>query len=345
MLRFQQRHSRAAIEKSSRGDNLRTLVIALAANGVITVAKLIAGIVSGSAAMLAEAAHSFADCLNEVFLGISLRRGLKPADASHPFGHGRERFLWAFMAAIASFLIGGCLSIALAIRQLQIGGKLHGAVYAWVVLLISFLADGTSWLQSMRQARREAKERGHGVWKHLRRASDPLVRAVVVEDSAALIGLALAACGLLLSRIVGSSIPDSLASLLIGVLLALTAFGLARPLADFLVGRSLAPEQVEELRAILDQSPAIDEIVSLQVVYIGPEEVIVGAKIHPSSTLTIDELTQAMDDVDHALRAASPVVADVFLDVTTYRADGSGSVGQSIGDQEQEAKHSVPRSS
>jgi cation diffusion facilitator family transporter len=316
-----QRRSRAAIQRSSRTDSVRTLVIALAANGVITAAKLSAGILSGSSGMLAEAAHSMADSLNEVFLGVSLRRGQRPADASHPFGHGRERFLWAFMAAIASFLIGGCLSIGLAIRQLETGAELHADIYAWVVLLISFLADGASWVQSVRQARREAKERGRSVWKHLLRSSDPLVRAVVVEDSAGLIGLILAAGGLLLSRIVGNSIPDSLASLLIGLLLAVTAFGLARPLADFLVGRSLPRDQVEELHAILAESPAIDEVVSLQVVYVGPEEVIVGAKVHPSSNLTVDELAQAMDDVDHALRAASPFVADVFLDVTRYRGN------------------------
>jgi divalent metal cation (Fe/Co/Zn/Cd) transporter len=171
----------------------------------------------------------------------------------------------------------------------------------------------------MRQARRQAHDHGRPVWHHLLRASDPIVRAIVIEDSAALIGLALAAAGLLLSRIVGNNIPDAAASLLIGILLAITAFGLARPLADFLVGRSLPSEQLEKLQSILAASPAIDEILHLQAVYTGPEEVIVAAKVHPSSKLTIDELAQAMDDLDHQLRAASPFVADVYLDVTTHR--------------------------
>jgi len=315
-MQFQARHSAAMLRRSARNDSVRTLVIALGANLLIAAAKLVAGLLSGSTAMLAEAAHSLADSLNEVFLGVSLRRALRPADAEHPFGHGRERFLWAFMAAIASFLIGGCLSIGLAVREWESGGEMRGGIYAWAVLLISFAAEGTSWVQSMRQARREAKEWGLDVGSYLRRSSDPLVRAVVVEDSAALIGLLIAAAGLLLSERTGSSVPDAAASLLIGVLLALTAFGLARPLADFLVGRSLPPEQVEALRAVVAASPAIDGIVAFQVVYIGPEEVIVGAKVHPSSRLSIDELTRAMDDLDQALRAASPVVADVFLDVT-----------------------------
>jgi cation diffusion facilitator family transporter len=317
-MQFQAPHSAAMLRRSARNDSVRTLVIALGANLLIAAAKLVAGLLSGSTAMLAEAAHSFADSLNEVFLGVSLRRALRPPDAEHPFGHRRERFLWAFMAAIASFLIGGCLSIGLAVREWESGSEMHGGIYAWAVLLISFAADGTSWVQSVRQARREAKEWGRDVWSYLRRSSDPLVRAVVVEDSAALIGLVIAAAGLFLSERTRSSAPDAAASLLIGVLLALTAFGLARPLADFLVGRSLPPEQVEALRAVVDASPAIDDIVAFQVVYIGPEEVIVGAKVHPSSRLSIDELTRAMDDLDQALRAASPVVADVFLDVTAF---------------------------
>src|SRR4051794_35107909 len=111
------RHSRAVLQSTAEGESARTILVALVANIVIAVAKLVAGLISGSAALLGEAGHSFADSVNEVMLGYSLRRGRLPADATHPLGHGRERFLWAFLAAIASFLIGGCLSVALAIRE------------------------------------------------------------------------------------------------------------------------------------------------------------------------------------------------------------------------------------
>lgn len=305
----------------ARGETVRTIFIALAANVVISVAKLVAGIVSGSTAMLAESAHSFADSLNEVLLGISLRRAKRPADADHPFGHGRERFLWAFMAAIASFLLGGCLSVAMALRELSRASHSVPATSASVVLAIAFIADGTSLVQSVRQARREASERGRGVIHHLLRSSDPILRAIVVEDGAAILGLILAACGLLASHVTGNNKPDSIAALLIGVLLGATAFGLARPLADFLVGRSLPADELEKLQRMVAASPAVEELLSLHAVYIGPEEVIVAARIHPRSDLEIEELTRAMDDVDQALRAASPFVADVFLDVTTYRSD------------------------
>ena len=313
------RRSRAALRRAEHSENTRTLVVALAANGVITAAKLVAGLLSGSTAMLAEAAHSLADSLNELLLGVSLRHARRPPDADHPFGHGRARYLWAFLAAVSSFLVGGCVSIALAVHQLGQPEPLGNATAAWVVLLVAFLAEGTSWVQGMRQAAREAGERGISVKRHLLRSSDPIVRAVVVEDSAALLGVLLAAGGLLFSRAAGDNRADAIASLLIGVLLALTAVGLARPLADFLIGRSLPPEQVEKLRAVLAASPVVEEILSLQVVYTGPEEVVVAAKVHPSSRLTADELAQAMDEVDTALRAASPVVADVFLDLTRHR--------------------------
>jgi cation diffusion facilitator family transporter len=315
-----QRRSRAAVESAERGESRRTILIALAANVVIAVAKLIVGLASGSTALLSEAAHSVADSLNEVLLGISLHRAQVPPDTTHPLGHGRERFLWAFMAAIGSFLIGGCLSIGLAIHELRVKGSTRHTLWAWVVLAIAFVAEGVSWLQSVRQARSAAKRFGVPVWRYLLRASDPVVRAIVVEDSAALIGIVLAAGGLILSGVTGTNTPDALASLLIGILLALTAFGLARPLADFLVGRSLPDEQLEQLHAILMASPAIEEVLSLQALYSGPEEAIVGAKIHPSADLTIEQLARAMDDLDHAIREALPLVADVFLDVTSQRA-------------------------
>jgi cation diffusion facilitator family transporter len=316
-----QRRSATALRRAAQGESSRTVVIALLANVFIAVAKLVAGVVSGSTAMLAEAAHSAADSINEVLLAVSLRRDRIPPDDVHPIGHGRERFLWAFMAAIASFLIGGCLSIAIAVHELGERHPLSGALVAWIVLAVSFAADGTSWLQSMRQARRQAGEYGLPVWQYIRRASDPVVRAIVFEDSAALVGLGLAASGLLASEVAGTNVPDSVASLLIGVLLAVTAFGLARPLADFLIGRSLAGDQLAKLQAIVKDDPAIHEIVQLRALYVGPEEVVVLAKIHPSAHLGIEELAKAMDDLDGTIRSAFPLVADVFIDVTTHRVE------------------------
>lgn len=319
MLRPPHRRSRAALDRMQNQESVRTIIIALVANVVIAIAKLISGIMSGSTALLAEAAHSFADSSNEVLLGISLRRAMKPPDDKHPLGHGRERFLWAFMAAVASFLLGGCFSIAMAIHELTHAGVTKHTLAAWITLGVAFVADGISWVQSVKQARDEARERNRSVSDHIIRSSDPIVRAIVVEDSAALIGLIFAAIGLAISQMTHSSRPDAIASLFIGLLMAVTAFGLARPLADFLVGRSLPQPYLEKLRAVIDRDEAVEEVMSLQAVYTGPEEVIVAAKVRPVSGLTGDELAKAIDDLDAALRRESPFVADVYIDVTRIR--------------------------
>jgi cation diffusion facilitator family transporter len=315
------RRSSAALRSAAQSESARTLLIALLANLLVAAAKLTAGLLSGSAALLAEAGHSLADSLNEVLLGVSLRRGRVPADLVHPLGHGRERFLWAFMAAIASFLIGGCLSIGLAIRELVTGGATGDLGIAWVVLAIAFAADRTSLWQSLRQARREAHERGQPLPHYVLHASDPALRAVIVEDSAALVGVGVAAAGLFASALVGNETPDALASLVIGLLLMVTAFGLARPLADFLIGHSLPAEQLQRLYEVLAGAAAVEAVILVQAVYTGPEEVIVAAKVHPVESQTVAALAQAMDDLDGALRAMLPEVAEVYIDVTTYRTE------------------------
>jgi cation diffusion facilitator family transporter len=312
-----------ALRRVREGESVRTIVIALLANLVIAAAKLVAGLTSGSSALIAEAAHSTADCVNEVFLAVGLWRSKQPPDEDHPLGHARERFLWALMAAIASFLIGGCLSIGIAIAKLHHPEPVEAGLAPWIVLGIAFAADGTSWLQALRQARRQAKDYGVPLGRYISRASDPVVRAVILEDSAALAGLLLASGGLLFSRVSGSSVPDSIASLSIGVLLAVTAFALARPFADFLVGRSIPERFLETLRRIVEEDPAVEEIFSLHAIYTGPEEAVVIGKARPAPGLDMERLAKAMDALDGKIRKALPFVADVYIDVTgTERRSG-----------------------
>jgi cation diffusion facilitator family transporter len=150
------RHSAASVRSSRSARNRVSIAVALVANVVVAVAKLAAGLFTGSSALIAEAAHSAADSTNEVLLAVSLRRARRSPDAEHPFGYGGARFLWAFLAAICSFLIGGCLSVGLAVNDLVHGGRIDHYAAAWIVLGIAAIADGTSLVQTMRQARREA---------------------------------------------------------------------------------------------------------------------------------------------------------------------------------------------
>jgi cation diffusion facilitator family transporter len=314
------RHSLAALRAGESRRNERSIAVALLANLVVAAAKLAAGLTTGSAALLAEAGHSAADSVNELLLGFSLRHGRRPPDALHPLGHGGARFLWAFVAAISSFLIGGCLSIALAVHELLAGAAVERYLVGWVVLAVAFAADGISLLQSLAQTRREAALWGESTTHFLRHTSEPTLRAIVVEDTAALVGIAIAAGGLLLHQVAGWANADAIAALLIGLLLAATAFGLARPLADLLIGRSMLPGRLERVYAILEQSPSIDEVLSVQAVYGAPQEVIVAAKVHPAPGRTADELASALDGIDRALRQELPEIAEVFIDLTTHRA-------------------------
>ena len=314
------RRSLAAIRAGESGRNERSIAVALLSNLVVAAAKLAAGLTTGSAALLAEAAHSAADSVNEVLLGVSLRHGRRPADARHPLGHGGARFLWAFVAAISSFLIGGGVSIALAIRELLAGAAVERYLVAWIVLAVAFSADGISLLQGLTQARREAAQWGESTTSFLRHTSDPTLRAIVVEDIAD-------RCCARRSRAPAPPVRRSGerrrdCRTVDRPPLAATAFGLASTLADLLIGRSMPPARLARVHTILERSPSIDEILSVQAVYGAPQEVIVAAKVHPAPGRTADELAGALDDIDRALRRELPEIAEVFIDLTSYRAGG-----------------------
>jgi cation diffusion facilitator family transporter len=319
------RHSAAGLRASRSHGSRVSLIVAFAANLIVAAAKLAAGLITGSAALLAEAAHSIADSNNEVLLAVSFRRARRPPDAEHPFGYGGLRFLWAFLAAIASFVIGGCLSVGLAINDLVHGSSVDDYLLAWVVLAVAALADGSALVQTLRQARRDAAVWGVPTIGYLRHTSDPTLRALAVEDAAALVGLSLAAAGLLVHELGGPASSDAIASLLIGLLLGATAIGLAKPLADLLIGQSVRPERLELARRTLNASPAVDEVRQLLGVHVAPQEVVLAAKVHPSPDLSADELASEMDRLDTRLRAELPEVGEVFIDVTQHSSRDSQS--------------------
>lgn len=312
------RHSAASQRVGSRRGSQVSLIVAFAANVLVAAAKLAAGLITGSAALLAEAAHSIADSTNEVLLALSFRRAQRPADQEHPLGYGGVRFLWAFLAAISSFLIGGCVSIGLAINDLVHGNVISDYYVAWIVLGVAALADGTSLVQTMRQARREARLWGQPTIRYLRHTSDPTLRALAVEDTAALVGVGLAAAGLLVHELGGPAESDAIASLLIGLLLGATAIGLARPLADLLIGRSVRPERLEVAQRTLEASPAVDEIGELYAVHVAPQEVVLAAKVHPADGMTVAQFAREMDEIDARLRAELPEIGEVFIDATSH---------------------------
>jgi cation diffusion facilitator family transporter len=228
---------RDAAESGSVG----TVLIAFAANALVAVAKTIAASVTGSASLVAEAAHSWADTGNQVFLLVANRRSRRPPDDAHPLGYGREAYVWSLLAAIGLFLAGAAVSVSHGVQELLRPEPATDFVVGYAVLGVSFVLEGVSFLRSVRQARPEAQLLERDLIDQVMATSDPTVRAVFAEDSAALIGLVIAAAGLGAHQLTGSAAPDAVGSILVGLLLAAIAIQLIDRNRAFLVGEEADP--------------------------------------------------------------------------------------------------------
>ena len=299
-------------EQSATG---RTVLIAGAANIFVGLIKLAAGILVGSSAMLAEAAHSAADTLNQGFLLASLRKGARPADAKHPFGYGQERYFWSLLAAFGIFIAGGGFSIFEGL--LALGHKSSGSpLLAYLVLVVAGLAEGTSLVRALKQMRGEARRSHAELLDHVRGSPDTTVKAALFEDSAAMVGLVLAGLGLVLRQVTGSPVWDGAASIAIGVLLIVVAVRLGMDNREFLIGRAADPRELRAIQEEIEKTPGVDELLELLTMYLGPEHLIVAARVAFSDDISADCAEDAAGDIDKRLADRLPMVPHVFLDPT-----------------------------
>lgn len=256
-------------------DSLITVLVALGANILIAAGKSAAAAVTGSASLTAEAAHSWADSGNEVFLLIANRRARRPPDRAHPYGHGREAYVWSLFAALGVFVAGGAVSVTRGIQELIRPGPAGHFAIGYGVLAVSFVLEGISFLQSVRQARSEAEPLQRDLIEYVLVTSDPTLRAVFAEDSAALTGLVIAAAGLAAHQVTGSAVPDAAGSILVGVLLGVVAVVLINRNLRFLVGEEADPRiRSAVLRALLEM-PEVARVTYLRLEIIGPRTVFV----------------------------------------------------------------------
>ncbi len=296
----------------AQSESLRTVIIALAINVAIALAKAFAAIVSGSSALLAEAAHSVADTGNEIFLLVALRTSSRPADETHPYGYGADRFFWSLLAAFGIFVAGGLTAIVEGIYQLSHPHRLESVFVAYAVLVVSLALELTSWRTAYRQLRAESRGRGIGLRVYLRRSSDPTPTTVFYEDSAAVIGIALAATGLILHQVTGSAVPDAAASIAIGVLLVTVAMRLAVRERELLTNQA-APEPITEaLRQVFVDNADVQQVPRLDVVVVGPRMYLITADVVLTGALSGDGVISALDGLRTQLRK-DPSVTQVFL--------------------------------
>jgi cation diffusion facilitator family transporter len=299
-------------EQSATG---RTVLIAGAANIFVGAIKLAAGILVGSSAMLAEAAHSAADTLNQGFLLASLRRGARPADARHPFGYGQERYFWSLLAAFGIFIAGAGFSIFEGL--LALGHKESGSpLPAYLVLVAAGLAEGTSLVRVLVQLRGEARRSSTGMLDHVRSSPDTTVKATLFEDSAAMVGLVFAALGLALRQVTGSPVWDGAASIAIGGLLIVVAVRLGLDSREYLIGRAADPKDLDTIRAEIEKTKGVDRLLELLTMYLGPEHLIAAARVAFSDEISADRAEDVADEIDKRLADRLTLVPHVFLDPT-----------------------------
>lgn len=304
-----------AAQRYSGGESTVTVMVALLVNVSIAVMKAVAGVLTGSAAMLAEAAHSVADTTTEGMLLAALRQSERPADREHPFGYGKVRFFWSLIAAVSIFVTGALFSGFEGVRTILGAGE--DVTLAWVAFLVlglSFMMEGTSWTRAVRQIRREQAAEGQRLVEYLRVSDDPTVKTVLFEDTAALIGLMLAFGGVGLHLLTGSALWDGLASLLIGVLLATVAYLLGRTNMRLLIGQQADRRLVRAVYARLSATPEVKQVVDLLTMLTGTDRVLLCARVDFIGPLSADEVERACVRIDVELRREFADLDEIFIE-------------------------------
>ena len=299
-------------------ESRKTIFAAMAANLAIAIAKGAAGVLGHSAAMLAEAAHSVADTMNQVFLLVSLSLGDRKPDETHPFGYGKERFFWALLAAVFIFVSGAVFSLFEGVRTILGSGIGEETAFliSYVVLAFSLLAEGGSLLRAISQVRGEARAAGKPLALYLRHSNDPTVRTVLFEDSAAVTGVVLALVGVGLHDLTGDRGWEGAASIAIGALLVFVAYTLGRDTKHLLIGEAARPEQRQLLRSTIARHPEVEEVLELLTMYLGPTDLLVAVRLDLQDDLSARDVEHLSNRIDRELREADPDVSQVFLDAT-----------------------------
>ena len=302
---------------------MKAVVAALLANVGIAISKFVAFAFTGSSSMLSEAIHSVADSGNQVLLLVGNKRSKKAPDAQHQFGYGRRRYVYGFIVSIVLFLVGGLFSLYEGFHKFQHPEDLSDAWIAFLVLGIAIVLEGFSFRTAVREANRARGKRS--LFRFLRDARQPELPVILLEDLGALVGLVFALFGVSMAVVTGDGRWDGLGAMAVGTLLVVIAIFLAFEMAAMLVGESALPEEDAAIRAALASSPLVDRVIHVRTVHVGPDELLVGAKIAISKSDTGAEIAAGIDDAEARLRAAVPSAAYVFLepdlDRTARRAD------------------------
>jgi cation diffusion facilitator family transporter len=296
----------------------RAVVAALLANVGIAVAKFIGFLVTRSSSMLAESIHSVADSANQVLLLVGGRRSRRDADEAHQFGYGRERYFWAFVVAIVLFLLGGVFAVFEGVEKLLNPHDVESPGWAIGILLAAMVMEGLSFRTAIHEAR--PMKAGQSWFSFIHKTKSPELPVVLLEDFGALIGLVIALTAVALTTITGNTGFDGIGSIAIGVLLVVIAFVLAREMKSLLIGEAASDADIDAMTKAIESAPSVERLINLRSEHIGPDELLVAAKIEFAHELTVAQLAEAIDEVEIRVRAAVPTARRLFIEPDIHRA-------------------------
>lgn len=294
----------------------RSVLAAFVANFLIAISKFVAGFISGSAAMLAEGAHSVADTVNQVFLLISLPLSKSAPDREHPYGHGKDRFFWSLLVAVGLFVAGAVFSVYEGITKIT--GESEGGesfLIAYVVLGAAFVFESGALVVSTREFLKSARDENRSFWGYFRTTRNTTMKVPLYEDAAALAGLAIAAAGLLLTQLTGNHVYDGIASIGVGVILGFVAFELGADSRALLLGEAVPPEDEERLREIMTSFEEVTDVLRLLTMHLGPDAVLVNTEIHVVDGLETDQIEDLLERITQRMREEMPEVAQTFIEL------------------------------
>jgi cation diffusion facilitator family transporter len=291
----------------------KAIVAAFFANLGIAIAKFVGFIITGSAGMLAEAVHSVADTGNQGLLMLGGRRARLKATAEHPFGYGRERYFWSFAVALVLFSMGGLFALYEGIEKLRHPHEVESVWVGVTILLIALALEGWSLRTAVKQTS-HVKGKDVGWWKYIHTSKQPELPVVLLEDTGAEIGLSFALFGLLMAYWTGDGRWDALGSVMIGLLLITIAIILIIEMKALLIGEAASVADVDAITRALKSSPHVDDVIHLRTEHLGPDEILLAAKVEYDSKLTFDQVADAINASEANVRAAVPTVRLIYIE-------------------------------
>jgi cation diffusion facilitator family transporter len=316
---------------ASHGSTKRSVVVSIISGVSIATIKSIAGLFTNSSAMISEAIHSWVDSFNSVFLLLGDRAGRRPPSSEYPLGHGRETYFWTVIVGVSIFAGGGAMSVYEGVTHLLEREEAVPSVWSYVVLGIAAIFEGWTTAAAYREFRAVKTRKRLTLWGAFRASTDLTTFVVLFENGAALLGIVIAAVGIGVSQALGSPYPDGIASILIGALLGVVAFLLIRESKGLIVGEGMDRQSAQEMRAVIQANPNVEEILTLLTLHTGPREVLAAMDLRFRPEITAARLVEVIDDVESSVRARFPEVTRIFIEadriIETARATSPAGSG------------------